>query len=65
MAKGCLNINKAYCSNAPLVEIQTVSCSYGCQLFVDASSQDLYLYTVCLTVCAKEKAQMCVNSQGL
>lgn len=37
----------------------------GCQLFVNVSSQDLYLQTLCLTVCAKEKAQMCVNSQGL
>lgn len=60
-----LNIHVAQCSNARCVDIQTVRSSSECLLFVNASSQDLYLQTVCLTVCAKEKAQMCVNSQGL
>lgn len=41
------------------------SSSSECQLFVNVSHRDLYLHTPCLTVCAKEKAQMCVNSQGL
>lgn len=57
--------NIAQCSNALCVAIQTLRLSSGCLLFVNVSYQDLYLQTVWLTVCAKEKAQMCVNSQGL
>lgn len=59
-----LNIKTAECGNA-CVEIQMGRASCGCQLFVNAPSRDLYLQTVCLTVWGKEKAQMCLNSQGL
>lgn len=55
-----LNINIAQCGNAPCVPIQTSWTGSDCQLFVNVSSQAFYLQTVCLTMCAKEKAQMCV-----
>lgn len=60
-----LNVKTAKCGNAACVEIQMGRSSCGCQLFVNAPSRDLYLQTVCLTVWGKEKAQMCLNSQGL